>query len=45
MQLPLLELDSVFHIGTLDPVDKGARGSSLEGHGLSVSLCPEEGEH
>lgn len=29
------------HIGTLAPSDKGCRGDSLEGHGLSVSDCPE----
>lgn len=32
------------HIGTMTPSDKGARGDSLEGHGLSVSTCPEDWE-
>lgn len=32
------------HIGTLDPKDKGVRGDSYEGHGLSVSECPEAWE-
>ena len=40
--IPVIQLDKVFHIGTLDPASRGknAGGSSLEGHCLSVSLCP-----
>ena len=37
MDLPLASFDTVYHIGTLDPADKGSRGSSLEGHGLSFA--------
>ncbi|MFK4705702.1 hypothetical protein ABIC83_002541 [Roseateles asaccharophilus] len=33
------------HIGTMDPQDKGAQGDSLEGHGLSVSECPDDWEY
>lgn len=29
------------HVGTLQPGDKGVRGPSLEGDGLSVSQCPD----
>jgi len=40
--LPVVELDTVYHVGTLDPADKGTCGStrSYEGHALSVSSCP-----
>lgn len=41
MALPLIEFAQVVHIGTLDPTDKGKHGTSLEGHGLSVSQSPE----
>ena len=41
MDFPLVAFDSVFHIGTLDPADKGNRGSSLEGHGLSFAASEE----
>jgi hypothetical protein len=42
---PLRRLDSVWHIGTLDPADLHSNySSSYEGHGLSVSLDPEEWE-
>lgn len=41
MDLPLVSFDHVFHIGTLDPADKGAHGSSLEGHGLSFAASDE----
>lgn len=34
--------DPITHIGTLRPQDKGVRGDSHEGHGLSVSSCPED---
>lgn len=34
----------LFHIGTMSPPDKGVRGDSYEGHGLSVSTCPEAWE-
>ena len=41
MNLPIVSFDSVFHIGTLDPADKGSHGSSLEGHGLSFAASEE----
>jgi hypothetical protein len=45
MDLPTRRCDEVFHIGTLDAADKGSVfSSSYEGHGLSVSECPEEWE-
>jgi hypothetical protein len=39
---PTLTVPTVYHVGTLNPVDKGKTGHphSLEGHGLSVSPCP-----
>lgn len=42
MRVPVLELPTVFHIGTLDPALRGAHhhSTSQEGAGLSVSLCP-----
>lgn len=36
--------EPLIHIGTLDPAHKGCRGDSLEGHGLSVSECPQAWE-
>lgn len=36
------EDEPLIHIGTLNPADKGE--FSYEGHGLSVSTCPEEWE-
>lgn len=36
--------EPLVHIGTLDPKDKGVRGDSYEGHGLSVSECPDAWE-
>lgn len=42
MRLPVLDLDTVYHIGTLDPSQCGHRWStSQEYHCLSVSVCPE----
>lgn len=38
--LPVLALPSLYHVGTMNPADKGRDGVSLEGHGLSVSTCP-----
>ena len=32
---------ALVHIGTLNSADKGCRGDSYEGHGLSVSECPD----
>lgn len=43
-QCPLAALATVTHIGTLNPQDKGVRGDSYEGTGLSFSLHPEEWE-
>ncbi len=39
---PVLRLDTLYHIGTLNPLDLGRNAGrhSLEGHHLSVSLCP-----
>lgn len=45
MDLPTRRYNEVFHIGSLNPADKGRTfSSSYEGHGLSVSDCPEEWE-
>jgi hypothetical protein len=43
MMIPLIRLAEVWHVGTMDRERVGANsgGSSLEGHSLSVSLCPE----
>lgn len=40
-QYPVIQLNTVYHIGTLDAGRKGWRGFSYEGDGLSVSLHPE----
>jgi hypothetical protein len=42
MRLPVIPLDQVYHIGTLTgrPSGGAGGGQSLEGHCLSVSLCP-----
>lgn len=39
--LPLRYLNRVYHVGTLQPSDKGRHGTSLEGRGLSISLNPD----
>ena len=39
--LPLRYLKRVYHVGTLQASDKGCRGTSLEGRGLSVSINPD----
>lgn len=44
LELPLITQTEATHIGTLKAADKGIRGRSYEGHGLSVSICPEEWE-
>lgn len=45
LELPIVCLPELVHIGTLDPADKGRWFStSLEGHGLSVSRDPDEWE-
>ncbi len=41
MQIPVIHLDRVFHVGTMDAARVGANGPSQEGRCLSVSLCPE----
>ena len=41
-KLPCVAPRCVFHVGSLDAKDKGLRGDSLEGPGLSVSLHPQE---
>lgn len=42
MDIPVIRLSKVFHVGTLNPVNLGANSgnSSQEGACLSVSLCP-----
>ncbi|MGY3582291.1 hypothetical protein ACVIGB_000784 [Bradyrhizobium sp. USDA 4341] len=42
MNIQIIRLPKVFHVGTLDPANLGANsgGASLEGACLSVSLCP-----
>lgn len=45
MQIPLIRLDRVLHVGTMDPGRVGLNyGSSHEGRCLSVSLCPQTWE-
>lgn len=41
---PLACLGQVTHVGTLNPSDKGVRGESYEGRGLSFSVHPEDWE-
>lgn len=42
MNIPIRQLDSVYHLGELDVAKRGERfRNSLEGDGLSVSLCPD----
>lgn len=41
MNLPLVNINQLFHIGTLNPDHRGERGESQEGHLVSVSNCPE----
>lgn len=43
-ECPLTPIERVTHIGTLNPSDKGNRGDSYEGTGLSFSVHPEEWE-
>ena len=40
MQLPLINVNHIFHIGTLNPDHRGERSESQEGHLISVSNCP-----
>lgn len=42
MRIPIVELDAVFHVGTLDATKVGLNSGkgSQEGNCLSVSLCP-----
>lgn len=45
MKLPVLAIDTVYHLGTLNPDHRGMQGGakggdSQEGHLLSVSTCP-----
>ena len=41
MRVPVVNLPTVYHVGTLDPAHRGRQwASSHEGAGLSVSLCP-----
>ena len=42
--LPTTSFDELYHVGTMDPTDKGRAAGSLEGDGLSVSMHPEEWE-
>lgn len=32
---------TLYHLGSMNPANKGIQGSSLEGKGLSVSECPD----
>lgn len=41
LTVPTVELAEVFHVGTLNPADKGSRSPSWEGSGLSVSQHPD----
>lgn len=42
LRFPVRTFSRLFHVGSMNPEDKGAQGASLEGHGLSVSLHPED---
>lgn len=42
MGIPHLSFKALYHVGSLDPTQKGDQGRSMEGRGLSVSLHPEE---
>ncbi len=37
----LVALSRVYHVGSLDPADKGCQGESYEGDGLSISVHPD----
>lgn len=39
-KLPTVKHTRIWHVGSLNPADKGQQGASLEGPGLSVSWCP-----
>lgn len=42
MKLPVIALPVVYHVGSLDPAQRGSvHHTSQEGAGLSVSLCPQ----
>lgn len=41
MTIPTRTHPTVWHVGTLQTADKGTRGPSWEGAGLSVSDCPD----
>jgi hypothetical protein len=41
MRVPLVRYSEVWHVGSLNPADKGRDGNSHEGAGLSVSRDPE----
>lgn len=43
--LPVVELEQVYHVGSLRREHKGRQGPSQEGAGLSVSLHPREWTH
>lgn len=40
MSIPVIKVETVFHIGSLDVKNRGQRGESMEGHLFSVSTCP-----
>ena len=40
MRLPVIPLNKVFHVGSMDAENVGVNGPSFEGRCLSVSLCP-----
>lgn len=39
--MKLRTFEELYHVGTMNAADKGCRGASLEGMGLSASTCPE----
>lgn len=43
-RLALQHLDQVWHIGSLNPADRGCHGHSFEGTGLSISVNPDAWE-
>lgn len=43
-RFPAISFTTLWHLGTLDPQEKGCHGESQEGHGLSVSTEPDAWE-
>lgn len=44
LPVPVRRFSRLYHVGSLNPADKGRNGPSHEGHGLSVSTRPDAWE-